>query len=459
MSSSVDALIRLLRQRQLMPAAEVRRTLDVSAPTLMRRLQEAGPLVLAVGETRRRAYAARRALRGSLAPLPLYGVDPTGRPHHVAQLHLAYPNGMLVEPVDRAWLAWPMEASGGRMRDGWFDGLPYFLQDMRPQGFLGRQFAQAHAALLQVSPDPQDWSDDDVLHALSVLGADQSGHFIVGEAALRRFQAGSVEPAVPADARDEAYPALALQAMAGGHAGSSAAGEFPKFTAHVVEQGGRTVPVLVKFSGSDDAAQTRRWADLLVCECIASEVVPLLPGLRGAASRIVQAGGRTFLEVDRFDRQGATGRHGLCSWAAINADWFGMAGRSWAAGAAAMGVQGLVDEATAQAVRRLEFFGQLIANTDMHDGNLSFQPEDGRLVLSPVYDMLPMAYRPLPGVELADVRFVVPLPLPQHEEPWHEAARAAVVFWERAAGDPRISPGFRSICAGNAERVMKAVGR
>jgi hypothetical protein len=71
------------------------------------------------------------------------------------------------------------------MRDGWFDGLPYFLQDLRPDGFLGRQFARLHAQILQLGDDPREWSDDDALYAISLLGADQSGNFIVGEGAFR----------------------------------------------------------------------------------------------------------------------------------------------------------------------------------------------------------------------------------------------------------------------------------
>jgi hypothetical protein len=37
----------------------------------------------------------------------------------------------------------------------------YFLQDLRPDGFLGRQFACAHGPALQLGDDPRQWSDDD----------------------------------------------------------------------------------------------------------------------------------------------------------------------------------------------------------------------------------------------------------------------------------------------------------
>jgi hypothetical protein len=42
------------------------------------------------------------------------------------------------------------------------------------------------------------------------------------------------------------------------------------------------------------------------------------------------------------------------------------------------------------------------------------------------------------------------LPLPGEQAAWQVAARAALVFWQTAAEDPRISAGFRQVCEGNA---------
>lgn len=177
----------------------------------------------------------------------------------------------------------------------------------------------------------------------------------------------------------------------------------------------------------------------------------------GAVVRLRQAGPRTCLEVVRFDRHGEAGRSGLCSWAALNGDAFGLPGGRWVQGVTALADEGVIAREAVDAVARLVAFGQLVANTDMHDGNLSFQPQaGGRLRLSPVYDMLPMAYRPQVGVELAEVDHVPSLPLPAAEGAWLPAARAALRFWQRAADDARISPGFRARCARNAECVEQA---
>jgi hypothetical protein len=337
------------------------------------------------------------------------------------------------------------------MRDGWFEGLPYPLDDMRPQGFLGRHFARQNAGLLQVAENPLDWSEDDVLYALSVLGADQPGNYILGETAYRRFLAEAQEGAhFLTDTETEAtYLTQAQEALDHGVAGSSAGGEFPKFTARRIIDGVQ-VHVIVKFSGADFSPGTQRWADLLVCEHLALCTVSERLQVDAALSRLYQAGGRTFLEVQRFDRHGAFGRSAVCSWAALNAALFGLAGKPWVAGAAALYQQGLIQEATEQDIQRVWHFGQLIANTDMHDGNLAFRPG---LILAPVYDMLPMQYAPVRGVELPERQFAPQLPMPAEQAVWQVAAQAAIEFWLRAAGDTRISAPFRQTCAENAEKV------
>ena len=98
-------------------------------------------------------------------------------------------------------------------------------------------------------------------------------------------------------------------------------------------------------------------------------------------------------------------------------------------------------------VERARGLGQLIGNSDMHDGNLSFLPG---LRLAPVYDMLPMLYAPERGVELPERVFQPPLPTPAERPAWQAALPAARVFWRRAAADARLTDGFRALCERNA---------
>jgi hypothetical protein len=441
-----DALLHTLRTWGRQPAGALRTRLQVSRATLMRAVQALGPALVVRGQARHTIYAARRALRGSMAPLPLYRVDARGMAHEAGLLHPLHPAGCMLDGA--AGLGWPLD---GAMQQGWFDGLPFLLDDMRPQGFLGRHFARHHAALMQVADDPTAWSEDDVLQVLSLLGADQPGDCILGDGALRLWQAQALQPpaALPDAAIAAAYPALADRAMAQGVAASSAGGEFPKFTALRL-LAGAPCHVLVKFSGSDASAGTQRWADLLVCEHLALGVVASTLELPASASQIHVAGGRCFLEVQRFDRHGLRGRSAVCAWAALNAGLFGLAGQPWPRAAAALHARGLVDAATASAITRLWHFGQLIANTDMHDGNLAFRPG---LQLAPVYDMLPMLYAPQRGVELPARRFAPALPLPGERADWALAAQAALQFWHLASSDGRISAGLRATAAENAQTV------
>jgi hypothetical protein len=99
--------------------------------------------------------------------------------------------------------------------------------------------------------------------------------------------------------------------------------------------------------------------------------------------------------------------------------------------------------------------GRLIANTDMHTGNLSFQPlgPPATLTPAPAYDMLPMLYAPLAGGEAPARSFEAPLPLPPQRTVWTAACTAAIAFWWRAATDTRISEAFRRVCSANGQRL------
>jgi hypothetical protein len=452
-----ETLINTLRARPNLPAAQLRDALGVSPATLMRAVRAAGAGVIAIGQARRTAYAARRPLRGSEAALPVFQVDAQGGYSQLGAMDLAYPDGSVLRFTQPC--PWPLDDS---MRDGWFEGVPYFMQDLRPDGFLGRQFARAHAQVLQFSENPQEWSDDDVLYAISLLGADPIGNIIVGEPALRLWLDRVQQPPQCLQEGEvaAAYVEHARFAMSHGVPGSSAGGQFPKFTA-LRDINGTPAHVLVKFSGSDGSPSTQRWSDLLVCEHLAVCTIERELGVQAAQTRIVQAGNRTFLEAERFDRHGVYGRSALCSWAAINYGWFGLAGRPWTEGAAKLRERGLVDAEAQQAIERMWHFGRLIGNTDMHDGNLSFQQRASAagpaLRLAPAYDMLPMLYAPQRGVELPPAAFRPQLPLPADRETWQQAAQAAAQFWASAAADSRISPAFVDICAGNLRTLQQTM--
>ncbi len=445
-----DQLPTLLRRRPGAKAWELAALAGVSQPTLSRMLQEAAGEVVALGRGPRRRYYGRRALRGMAGSFPVYAVDRTGRAAQVGTLDLVAPEGTV---LDVAPMGWPVDPE---FRDGHWPGLPYPLQDMRPQGFLGRSFARHVAADLGVPDNPRDWSDDDVLHILTQRGVDTAGNLIVGDTALQRWLVSKSERPAPIPETDiaPAYARCADQASALGAVGSSAAGEFPKFTALRALAGSETPHVIVKFSGSEDTGTVRRWADLLCCEHLALTQARSLPGVLTARSRLLQLQGRTMLESERFDRHGLYGRSALCSLETLDAALLTRSAEDWGAIAVELREQGWITEHTERQIRLVWAYGRLIGNTDMHKGNLSFVP-GLPMAMAPVYDMLPMMYAPLGGGELPRVTYAPSLPAPREREVWLQAATAAAVFWDSAAQDARISLAFRSLCADNHQTLTR----
>lgn len=438
----------ILRTWGRMRGGDLRLRMGVSRATMMRAVQAQAGQIIVRGNARRAAYAARRKVRGSDAPIKLFQIDAQGHGAQIGLLDPVYPNGVAL--LLQTAFDWPLPDD---MADGWFDGMPYPFDDMRPQGFLGRSFARQHAMLLQTSDDPARWSEDDVLHVLSLVGIDLPGNYILGEPAYRQFLQLRQTPLSfledDAPRLDHRYAELAATALQGGVAASSAGGEFPKFLARRMH-GTEKRHVLVKFSGNDASPGSQRWADLLVCEHLAHLTIQRELGVAASHSRICQGSGRTFLEIMRFDRHGEYGRSPVCSWLALNAALLGVPDHSWIAGAQALQRKKMITQETANDIARVWHFGQLIGNTDMHEGNLAFRPG---LALAPVYDMLPMMYAPVRGVELPDRQYAPQLPLPDESTAWNQAARAALAFWEAAAADRRISPAFRATCTDNARRL------
>ena len=453
MKATPDDLRQVLIRNPRISGAELCRLLKgINRSTLMRLVAQIHGEVIRRGGSRRSRYALRRALRGRSTSLPLYRIDAAGTGHAVGALDLTYPEGSAL--VFNEPFAWPLDK--GEMQDGWFDGLPYPLLDMRPQGFLGRNFAHLYGPSLDVSENLNDWSDDDLISVLASLGHDQSGDLILGERAYQRHLDSRPDwesRLIASDHLGERYLEQATLALAQGVAGSSAAGEFPKFTAmRLIDS--EPVSVIVKFSGSEASAAVRRWSDLLVCEHLALETLSTELGIEAARSTIHQHAGRSFLEVIRFDRVGAHGRRPLCSLASINGALLGKAGASWPALAGALHRNGWLAADAIKTITVIWWFGRLIANTDMHEGNLSFHPG---LTLAPVYDMLPMRYAPQRGGEVPPQTFHPALPLPTESFEWRLAARAAMGYWQRCATDTRISAGFQAICAENAELLRRVV--
>ena len=167
-----------------------------------------------------------------------------------------------------------------------------------------------------------------------------------------------------------------------------------------------------------------------------------------------------FLESERFDRtvalndNGVPGRIGMVSLQVYNAQYIGDID-NWAATALRLEARSLITATDARHLCLLEAYGQLIANTDRHYGNISFVLQGDDWALSPTYDMLPMLYMPLHSeIVPRDFAAAPPQPSTATLAVWPLAQQLAREFWRCAAQDGRISAGFRAIAAGNVGAVQ-----
>jgi hypothetical protein len=279
------------------------------------------------------------------------------------------------------------------------------------------------------------------------------GNLIVGQESLERYFRMTRQAVAPIQEGEEGelYARMAQAAMDGDPAGSSAGGEQPKFTA-MVQRGDGIEHVLIKFSSSVDTVEGRRWADLLICEHHALKIVQE-SGIRATQTRIMEGDGRVFLETRRFDRTAVFGRLPIISLRAVALEFFGC--DSWIDAADRMHDDKRISAEDAASLRWLSVFGDLIANTDQHMGNVSLIMTDGRrrFDLAPAYDVLPMYYRPRDS-RAPDGLFNPPSTTPGAARAWESALAAACTFWERVSRDERISQPFREICAGNLRQLV-----
>ncbi|CAN7467518.1 type II toxin-antitoxin system HipA family toxin YjjJ [Acidovorax sp. LjRoot66] len=420
--------IRDLLRSGLKTARELADNLGTSQPTVSRALQALGPDVLRLGASRSIQYALRDASRADLVA-PIYGVTAEGRLQGLGTLVPVYPEGFVMAQADGAV-------------QGHTDGLPWWLFDMRPQGYLGRAYNQWHGPALGLPERLADWNDSHVMRALLREGGDLPGNLLVGDAAQQAFVNAGVPVPIALAGKARAYAALALAAARGEQAGSSAGGEQPKFTAYAQCGGsGRgsaaamaePAHVIVKFSAAVQSPVSERWRDLLLAEHVALQVLRD-HGIAAARTQVIDHGGQRFLEVERFDRVGALGRRALHSLTALDLEFVGHSGR-WPEMVAALAREGVVQPEAVDAAGLLWAFGTLIGNTDMHSGNLSFMAEQGRpYQLAPAYDMTPMAFAPTAAgeVPVRPLALVIGPQVAPHT--WRQALALAQDFVGRLAG-------------------------
>ncbi len=436
-----ESLAPLIRARGPVSATELASLLRVNRTTIVRALPDFGDELVTLGATRSTRYMLRRSLRNIGSCWPVYRIGEDGRATEWAEIEALHERQWRVQ-----WVGTPPEWAGRfTSGSGRGKGFPFFLGDLRPQGFLGRIIAARISRTLQLPDDPERWSDEDTMVFLQTSGEDLPGNHVLGDDCLRRALAASADPSagnVIPEAEGESFYQDQVARIAASLPVSSVGGKQPKFLTTLQMESGVYQPVLVKVSASIDQAVGGRWADLLLCEFIAHQVLEEV-GLANSGARLLDAGGRRFLEIPRFDRVGVGGRRGVVSLEALSTSLTGALPRDWIEAAVGLHRHGLIDEESIATIRRLHAFGELIGNTDMHLGNLAFFLGDTLpLRIAPAYDMLPMLWAPGHQGELVKMPFSPAPPVPAMIEPWREAAAWAEEFWTRVSGDPWVSEEF-----------------
>jgi len=307
-------------------------------------------------------------------------VDNYGNNTAVVFLRPLYPGGYYAQKV-----AGTPKLLLGEAENGLFDGLPYYLQDIRPQGYIGRQIAVELSTRISDFPaDLANWNENHIGRYLLSNGEDLPGNVQLGEIGFLRRRS-----APESVARSE-YPSIAAQIESGENPGSSAGGEQPKFTAYCEDVRSH---VIVKFNAAENTSTQRRWSDVLISEYCAQTVLAN-NHMSAAQTQIHHIGNRTFLESIRFDRVGHHGRSPMVSLMSVDAEFIG-AGSNWLDVMSKLNAQNLVSRDHLYDTAVLHEFGRLINNTDMHLGNLSLGIDGGVFRLLPIYDMCSMGFAPV----------------------------------------------------------------
>jgi len=425
---------------------QMAKEMGISQPTATRTLAAMSDEVMKIGQKKGSRYVLRDASRG-FGDVPVFQVDANGKLKALGVLTAVRPDGFVFTQAD-----------GVKVHS---DSLPWWLMDMRPQGYLGRAYATRYGAELGLPSTLKEWIDSHAVRALLVHGHDLVGNLLLGSMAHDKFIAMPEPVCLTQANKAQAYASMAVGASQGESPGSFAGGEQPKFTAYAETDEGPK-HVMVKFSEKLPSPVSQRWRDLLLAEHIALTTLRQA-GVAAAQSAVVDFEGQRFLELARFDRIGTLGRKAVASLAALDAEFVGAAHQPWPVVAQRLAAQGAVTPEAAEAAEVLWAFGALIGNTDMHAGNLSWVSEHGRPYdIAPAYDMTPMTFAPSNSGKLPNTVPAITLHASVRNDHWRTAQAMAQSYLAALRASSQFSADFE-ICidalAAHMESASKQIAR
>lgn len=433
----VEQVAALLLSNGIMTVAQLQAATGKSQPSVSLAITKLDGRVCKLGAARSTRYALTQPILGLPASQPIT---------------LATDQGDLLDFGNLTFLHGQQTYTRAVQGKEWLtdkNKLPWFLEPLRPQGFLGRQLVRFAPNL---PADPDAWNAEQVLYMAALHGGDPPGAFNLGPVM------GRLVPEAPADCSNRAdyYDAVARGVSSTLPAASSAGGQQPKFVTKVAGDAASHRHLIVKFSPPRGTPFGERWHDLLLLEHLALNVLRE-HGAPAATTRIIESNERTHLESERFDRIGLEGKHHAVAANSVHDEFVKTPRQNWVATSAALVAQKLLSPADLQKVARQYFFGQYIGNTDMHFGNLSFFAGDvtkPHFTLTPAYDMLPMMWRPSVHSGELDAGPI----RPQHQIAGYAlealAAREwAIEYWEKATKLEGLSSALLDASSTNVTRL------
>jgi hypothetical protein len=410
LSESVAAL---LARGEPLTAAQLAAATQKSISSISLAIQKLGDRVHRIGAARSTRYALKKDILGLAAQQALLwnGPDIEGNmPWHWGELTYLHGDWLHVKSEEHVWL------TQGK--------LPWFLTPLRPLGFLGRELARSRR---DFPPDPDRWSLEQVLYVAIDKVNDVSGAFFFNSIETESWSAPEM-----ANELAQHYDLLVQQIGTRLPASSSAAGEQPKFLVNRRSAG----RFLIKFSPPRGTPFGERWNTMLRLEKLALDILQVR-GIPCANTQIIQSTKRTYLQSQRFDRNVDHPMRHVVAIAALHDEFVDGSWVNWVKTSETLANKGMITAQELSHIASIFAFGHYIGNTDMHSGNLSFFVDDviaPKIRLAPVYDMLPMMWRPdIHQGSLSDSPVKQQL-MPNDFAVEQALAREwAIEFWEQAA--------------------------
>lgn len=435
--SQQKKLLQFLELQGAISSLDIQTHLNVSQATVSRLIAEVADEVVICGKGKSTKYALAHPIGRSPSQQPIWMINEAGIAKRLGTLSFLSKSQMHVEAdgVNEVFTPKLDEI------------LPWYLSTLKAQGFLGRLLAHELSAL-GVPDNPERWDTE-----ASLIGAihthDAPGAILLGAGAPDTPRG---LPRLPDENLADTLDVMTLDIAKTLPPGSSAGGEQPKFLAS--NQQGDSF--LVKFTPPVGTPFGGRWTDLLRMEALCNDVLSLY-GFETAQNSFIQSKTRAYLLSKRFDRPGAHGRLHVVSLGAIHHAFVKGPFANWAATCDALVRQGRLQKSSAEDVHAIAQFGKLIGNSDMHFGNACLfvkgqtlkEIVKGQFGLAPVYDMLPMRWRPDQMNGMSDYTpFEVDYTLANKV-----TRQAARDFWKKVSTDHFTSSALKDVALVMVDRV------